>query len=114
MKRLSLGVMVLLAGSIGYAKGKKEKAPEKSAAGTIESKSGSKATGSAKFTAAGDKVTLKVEVEGATPGDHAVHVHEKGDCSDADGKAAGGHWNPTPTAPNDAHGKWGTEHFHLG
>ena len=38
-------------------------------------------------------------------------MHEKSNCSSADGKSSGGHWNPT----NQAHGKWGaTEGFHKG
>ncbi|WP_294394306.1 superoxide dismutase family protein [uncultured Sphingomonas sp.] len=36
-------------------------------------------------------VLLKVDAAGLTPGWHAIHLHEKGDCSDAAFKAAGGH-----------------------
>ena len=36
-------------------------------------------------------VLLKVDVSGLTPGWHAIHLHEKGDCSDAAFKMAGGH-----------------------
>src|SRR3954463_6363669 len=71
----------------------------------IEAKSGSKLTGKYTLTQDGHgtgKVKLKVTVEGAPEGEHAVHVHENPDCSDPDGKKAGGHWNPT-TQP---HGKW--------
>lgn len=39
----------------------------------------------------------------------AVHIHANGDCGE-DGKAAGGHWNPT----NQQHGKWGSASFHSG
>ena len=47
-----------------------------------------------------------------TPGSHAVHIHEHGDCSAPDAMSAGGHWNPT----SKAHGKWGQAdgEFHLG
>jgi Cu-Zn family superoxide dismutase len=64
------------------------------AGGTIESRSGSTLTGDVTFTQNGDKVDVVVKVSGATPGDHAVHVHETGDCSAPDAKSAGGHFNP--------------------
>jgi len=38
-------------------------------------------------------------------GDHGLHIHETGDCSAADFKSAGGHFNPTGVVhggPNDA------------
>jgi len=79
----------------------------------IEAKSGSKLKGKATFTE-GEKgsITLRVEVEDAPPGVHAIHIHEKGDCSSPDGKSAGDHWNPT----HMEHGKWGApgDHHHLG
>ena len=53
---------------------------------------------------------LNIEIMNASPGVHAVHIHEYGDCSSADGTSAGGHWNPTDVA----HGKWGEGEFHLG
>ena len=79
----------------------------------IESKSGSKLKGKATFTK-NDKgeIVLRVEVSDAPGGEHAVHIHEKGDCSSPDGKSAGDHWNPT----HMEHGKWGApgDHHHLG
>jgi len=61
----------------------------------IESRSGSKLSGEATITetATGVKVELKVEGAGAA-GPRGAHVHEKGDCSSADGKSAGDHFNP--------------------
>ncbi|HEY2745849.1 MAG TPA: superoxide dismutase family protein [Polyangia bacterium] len=83
------------------------------ATANIEAKSGSKLKGKATFSA-GDKgaVALRIEVSDAPPGEHAVHIHDKGDCSSPDGKSAGDHWNPT----HMEHGKWGAtgDHFHLG
>ena len=72
--------------------------------------SGSQVTGIAVFEQHGEQITLTVEIENASPGLHAVHIHEKGDCSAPDGSSAGGHWNPTGVA----HGKWGEGEFHLG
>lgn len=62
----------------------------------MSSASGSEATGEATFTDLGDgDVTFKLTIENATPGEHAVHLHEKGDCSAPDASSAGGHWNPS-------------------
>jgi Cu-Zn family superoxide dismutase len=36
-------------------------------------------------------VLLKIDAKGLTPGWHGLHFHEKGDCSSADFKSAGGH-----------------------
>lgn len=78
---------------------------------TLDPKSGSGVTGTATFTEGQNgKVDLKIEIKGATAGVHAVHIHEKGDCSSTDGESAGPHWNPT----KQAHGKWGATDYHLG
>lgn len=82
----------------------------KRAVATIESRSGSHVTGKAVFHEEGGKVMLKVKIEGAAPGTHAVHLHETGDCSAADGASAGGHWNPS----HENHGKWSASPFHRG
>ena len=82
----------------------------KQAIATIGPASDSSVTGMAVFTQNGDQITLTIEIQNASPGLHAVHIHEKGDCSSPDGKSAGGHWNPTGVA----HGKWGEGEFHLG
>ncbi len=82
----------------------------KQAIATIAPTSGNSVTGMAIFTQNGDQITFTVEIQNASPGIHAVHIHENGDCSAPDGKSAGGHWNPTDVA----HGKWGVGEFHLG
>lgn len=56
------------------------------------------------------EVELKMQVKNLTEGYHAVHLHEKGDCSAPDGSSAGAHWNPT----NEEHGKWGDHQHHKG
>src|SRR5579859_7887073 len=102
MKRLSIAF--LLVGGAALAKGpapKKEKAKTQTV--TIEAKSGSKLTGKATVTEKGKEITFKLDVENAPPGEHAVHLHERGDCSSPDGKSAGGHFNPT----GQPHGQWG-------
>lgn len=80
------------------------------AVAVLEPRSGSKVTGTATFTEHEGKVMMKVVVSGLTPGDHAIHLHEVGDCSAPDAMSAGGHWNPT----SEKHGKWGHAPFHHG
>jgi Cu-Zn family superoxide dismutase len=70
-------------------------AEEKTASANLESRSGSTVTGTATFTEGDEKVTVKLDVAGATPGKHGVHIHENGDCSAPDATSAGGHWNPS-------------------
>ncbi len=54
---------------------------------------------------------LKGEIGGLKPGGtHAIHIHEKGDCSAADASSAGGHFNP-----GDAmHGRVSSAAHHAG
>ena len=77
---------------------------------TVYSKSKTNTQGTVSFSQKGKTVEMDMNVYKLSPGVHAVHIHENGDCSAADGSSAGGHWNPSK---ND-HGKWGTEHFHMG
>jgi len=39
-------------------------------------------------------ITARVEIDGIPAGDHGMHFHQIGDCSDAEFKASGGHINP--------------------
>jgi len=113
MKTLVTTMIVALGLSIGGAAVAKEtKASGKLADATakLESKSDSKAMGTATFKVEGGKVHMKVEMTGLTPGEHAIHIHEKGDCSAPDASSAGGHWNPS----GENHGKWGVAPFHHG
>lgn len=77
----------------------------------LEPKSDSKASGSVVFKEEDGKVTFTAVIGGLSEGTHAIHIHDKADCSSADGKSTGGHWNPT----NEPHGKWGApEGYHKG
>jgi Cu-Zn family superoxide dismutase len=60
----------------------------------LESKSGSSVTGTADFKEKNGSVEIVVELKGAKPGQHGVHLHDKGDCSAPDASSAGGHFNP--------------------
>jgi len=81
------------------------------ASATMSSASGSTANGTASFTQTGDMmVRMSIEMTGLTPGEHALHLHENGDCSAPDATSAGGHWNPSGMS----HGKRGEGEFHAG
>ncbi|WP_394759104.1 superoxide dismutase family protein [Flavobacterium sp.] len=77
---------------------------------TFSSKSESTVSGTANFIEKNGTVTMVANLSGLTPGEHAIHIHEKSDCSAADGSSAGGHWNPT----FKKHGKWGSAEHHKG
>jgi Cu-Zn family superoxide dismutase len=77
----------------------------------LEPKSGSSVTGNVVFTQQDGKVTMVANMKGLQPGEHAIHLHEKADCSAEDATSTGGHWNPT----FENHGKWGSaEGYHKG
>lgn len=81
----------------------------------LQARSDSKLTGQARFVDTGAGVTVMVDVGGAAPGNHGVHVHEKADCSAPDAASAGGHYNPDQhdhaLPPTDGNGNGGR---HLG
>lgn len=74
--------------------------------------SGSDLVGEAIFTQIDENtVNINVHIKGVTPGEHAIHLHQNGDCSAPDATSAGGHWNPT----GDDHGKrTESSDFHKG
>ena len=65
-----------------------------SATAVIEPRSDSSLSGTSQFTTVDGGLGAHVEVLGAAPGLHGVHVHEKGDCSDPKALSAGPHYNP--------------------
>ncbi len=77
----------------------------------MEPKSDSDVQGNVTFTEEDGTVTMTAQFSGLSEGEHAIHLHEKADCSAADGTSTGGHWNPT----NEPHGQWGDEGgYHKG
>ncbi len=92
-----------------------EKVEEKAAAKTLEialeARSESNATGTVYFKEKDGVVSMEAKITGLSAGSHAIHLHESSDCSSADGKSTGGHWNPT----FQPHGEWGAESgYHKG
>lgn len=54
-----------------------------------------KVSGVVRFTKTDDGVLVTADISGLTPdSQHAIHVHEFGDCTDLAAKSAGGHYNP--------------------
>ena len=78
---------------------------------SMEPKSDSNVSGEVVFTQDEGQVIMRATFLGLDEGEHAIHLHEKADCSSPDGKSTGGHWNPT----FEQHGKWGSEDgYHKG
>lgn len=72
---------------------------------------GNTAAGWVEFQQRGNAVLVTAEVRGLKPNsEHGFHVHEKGDCSAADGMSAGGHFNPT----GKPHAHYGKDDRHAG
>ena len=62
------------------------------------------------FENRGGTMKATIKISGRPNTINAIHIHENGDCSGADGKKAGGHWNPT----DEEHGTWGSDEYHSG
>ncbi len=83
----------------------------KTAVVNLSSASASLVSGRLTVKPMGDGVHLTGEIGGLAPNSvHAIHIHEKGDCSAADASSAGGHFNPAG-AP---HGKVDSGAHHGG
>ena len=97
LSSLALGAGLLILPGCKHAPEAPPAAPTRaplSAGATIEARSGSALQGEAMFTEVEGGVKIVVTVRGAPAGTHAVHIHEKGDCSAPDAKSAGPHFNP--------------------
>ncbi len=103
---LTLGIFFLLA----WKDQKSSMQNTKKAVAVISPKSDSSLQGRVSFTEMNGMVRMHAQISGASPGDHAIHIHAVGDCSAPDGSSAGGHWNPARVD----HGKWMQNPFHLG
>lgn len=60
----------------------------------LEAVEGNAIKGEVEFKQVESGVEVTVSIEGTTAGQHGIHIHEKGDCSDIAGKSMGGHFNP--------------------
>ncbi|QSX74392.1 superoxide dismutase family protein [Lysobacter arenosi] len=83
----------------------------KAATVNLASASASLVSGKLSVVPMGDGVHLTGEIGGFAPySTHAIHIHEKGDCSAADASSAGGHFNPSASP----HGKVDSGAHHGG
>ena len=78
---------------------------------TLAPASGSLVSGKLTASPITGGVRITGEIGGLPRGStHAIHIHEKGDCSAADATSAGGHFNPG----QQAHGRAGSGPHHGG
>ena len=66
---------------------------------------GNNVSGTITFAKVEGGIRVLATVTGLSEGKHGFHIHQYGDCSGADGKTAGGHFNPTAmmhSAPTDS------------
>jgi len=107
---LSFCVVATLAACKSGGKADSEVKPSKTIKVGLAQKSDSGVSGEATFVEQDGKVTVTANMTGLKPGIHAIHIHEKADCSANDASSAGGHWNPL----KKKHGKWGIGEYHRG
>jgi Cu-Zn family superoxide dismutase len=123
MKNLKLvAIMVALVFATACKKEKKEEIKETEAESVmvqtekklvvnLSPKSDSEVEGTVTFKEKDGIVSMTANITGLSEGEHAIHIHEKADCSSPDGTSSGGHWNPTA----QPHGKWKAETgYHKG
>ncbi len=80
------------------------------ASAVIKPTAGNACRGSVAFTQQGGLVRVVIDLQGLRPGQlHAVHIHERGNCSAPD-SSAGDHYNPG----NDDHGLPPSDRRHAG
>lgn len=95
LKQLAYGAAIALLAASCTAGGEAE-----TVVSNLESRAGSTVTGTATFTVSGEMVNLRLEITGATPGKHGVHLHTVGDCSAPDATSAMGHWDIAGGTPH--------------
>jgi superoxide dismutase, Cu-Zn family len=107
--------LLVMASALGCGSARKsvrtEPPVQQSAEARLQPASGSTVTGMAQFhPSMFNRVTLVIDVNNLPPGRHAVHLHERGDCSAPDATSAGKELDPA----QPGHGDFDKEPYHLG
>jgi Cu-Zn family superoxide dismutase len=114
MKKLVLALVVLGVPMMLLSTQAQEQAKQKGATHAVAVihgfKEDSHIKGVVHFWKTEDGIEVKGEISGLTPGPHGFHIHEYGDCSSADPKCHGGHFNPE----KKKHGGPDTDERHVG
>ena len=106
-----IGLALALAASfLGCSEDEPTASGDTQASAVINPTEGNEAQGTVEFTQEAGAVRVIANLTGLTEGDHGFHIHEKGDCSAADGTSAGGHFNPE----GKAHGPPDAAERHVG
>ncbi len=80
-------------------------AKKQSATAILAPTKGNGVSGTVNFTQKGDVVLVEAKINGLKAnGTNGIHIHEKGNCSAADGSSAGGHFNPGASQHGGASG----------
>ena len=109
MRRLAfpalLALVALLAGCTLFS------TPPGRAVAELHPTRGHTASGTVTFIQVGDRVYVRAEVSGLAPRrEHALHIHEVGDCSAPDASSAKGDFNPF----GKPHAHYSTAERHAG
>ena len=114
MKKSTWAAAGLAAAALAWTWACASAPPDPTALAIIESRSGSTVTGKVVFTQLSSGQTrAEIWIQGAAPGNHGIHIHDKGDCSAPDAASAGGHFNAAgnphaaPTDPKRHNGDFG-------
>lgn len=109
MKKLGMVMLALVLGIVCFSAADAQQSEKtgglSKAVCVLHPTQGHKAQGTIWFTRRGGEIEITGEITGLSPGVHAFHVHEYGDCSAPDAMSTGGHFNPEAKKHGDIHSK---------